>query len=166
MKATDFAADVVAIQQIIARYALGQDGHQGTDDGVLTEWGEVFTPDGTVDFRESNGPQGSYRDLALHMRGTPGQPGRMNGFLHWQHMLSLPVILVGGDEATARTDFLAMHRVDPAHRVAVRLDALGAFHDHLVRTTAVGNGGWRIKHRRVELYFADYLSAAPAEQYS
>jgi hypothetical protein len=89
------------IQDIIARYSLGQDSHQDTDSGVLEQWDEVFTEDGTVDYSTAGAPTGSYRDLAKWMRGDQGSPGRMSSFSHWQHMLSLPLVTIQGDTATA-----------------------------------------------------------------
>lgn len=158
-----YALDVLAIQQVVTRYALGQDSHQRGDQEILAQWDDVFTPDGTTDYTASGGPNCHYHELANQMRGLDGaRPGRMSGFLGWQHMLSLPTISVEGDTATARTDFIAMHRMDPSVRRDARLDALGAFHDQLVRTEL----GWRVRHRRLEVYFTDYMTGVPAEQYS
>jgi hypothetical protein len=147
------------IQDIIARYSLGQDSHQGTDSGVLEQWDEVFTEDGTVDYSTAGAPTGSYRDLAKWMRGDQGSPGRMNSFSHWQHMLSLPLVTIQGDTATARTDFFSTHRGRAEQGLNVHYNAPGAFHDQLVRTPK----GWRIRFRRLEVYFGDALQiASPA----
>jgi hypothetical protein len=148
-----YLLDRQEIQDVIARYALGQDSHQGNDSEIRQQWDEVFTTDGTADYSASGAPAGSYRDLALWMRGDGKTPGRMDSFSNWQHMLSLPVVTIEGDTATARTDYLATHRGHPGRGFNVHFNASGAFHDVLVRTEK----GWRIKHRSLEVYFADPL---------
>jgi hypothetical protein len=141
------------IQDTISRYSLGQDSHQDRDSGILQQWDEVFTEDGTVDYQVAGGPVGSYRDLAKWMRGDGRTPGSMSGFSNWQHMLSLPLISLAADTATARTDFFATHRGRAEKGLNFHYNATGAFHDELVRT---GNG-WRIRFRRLETYFGDAL---------
>jgi hypothetical protein len=144
------------IQDTIARYALGQDSHQDADSAVLQQWDEVFTEDGTVDYSAASAPLGSYRDLAKWMRGAQSTPGRMSSFSHWQHMLSLPLVTIQGDTATARTDFFSTHRGRPEQGLNVHYNSPGAFHDQLVRTPK----GWRIRFRRLEVYFGDALQIA------
>jgi len=144
------------IQDTIARYSLGQDSHQNADSAVLQQWDEVFTEDGTVDYSVAGAPAGSYRDLARWMRGDRGTPGRMSSFSHWQHMLSLPLVTIQGDSATARTDFFSTHRGRPEQGLNVHYNSPGAFHDQLVRTPK----GWRIRFRRLEVYFGDALQIA------
>ncbi len=80
----------------------------------------------------------------------------MSAFSNWQHMLSLPIVSLSGDEARARTDFFATHRGRADKDMNVHFNASGAFHDHLVRTPK----GWRIKFRRLEVYFGDPLQIA------
>jgi hypothetical protein len=156
-------ADRLAIQDVIALYALGQDGHQGDDNAVLEQWDLVFTEDATTDNTEAGAPISSYRDQLVWMRGDGKQPGRMSEFSHWQHMMSLPVVSIAGDAAEARTDFLAIEKVKVTNgaRGSV-LIAPGAFHDSLIRTPE----GWRIKHRRYEVYFADVVETVPAKGHS
>jgi len=144
------------IQDTIARYALGQDSHQGADDRVLQQWDEVFTEGGTTDYTVAGAPAGSFRDLARWMRGDGAAAGRMSGFSNWQHMLSLPVVTLSGDTAEARTDFLATHRGRADQGQSWQYNAAGAFHDTLVRTAR----GWRIRHRRLEVYFGDQIPVA------
>jgi hypothetical protein len=144
------------IQDTIARYSLGQDAHQGDDSGVLEQWDQVFTHDGTVDFSAAGGPTGSYRELARWMRGDRTTQGRMSSFSNWQHMLSLPLVTIRGDAATARTDFFSTHRGRADQGLNVHYNAPGAFHDDLVRTPQ----GWRIRFRRLEVYFGDALQVA------
>jgi hypothetical protein len=151
------------IQDVIARYALGQDRHQGGDPGVLDDWHEVFTTDAVTDYSAAGAPVGSYIALFEWMRGNGKIQGRMSGFSNWQHMLSLPLITIDGDQAQARTDYLATHRGRADQGANFHYNASGAFHDALVRTPK----GWRIRHRRLEVYFGDPLQviiqAAPHE---
>jgi len=150
-------ADRIAIQDVIALYARGQDAHQRGDDAVLDDWDKVFTEDSVTDYSVAGAPVCSHRELARWMRGRDGEAGRMSGFAGWQHMLSLPVVTLDGDAATARTDYLAIHR--QADRDG-RFDAAGAFHDWLVRTP----DGWRIARRVLEVYFgAEVLLAAAGD---
>jgi hypothetical protein len=147
------------IQSVIARYALGQDRHQGENSDVLEDWDEVFTEDAVTDYSAAGASVGSYRDLWRWMRGDSDMPGRMSGFSNWQHMLSLPVITIDADQAQARTDYLAVHRGRAEVGSNFHFNASGAFHDSLVRTPK----GWRIRHRRLEVYFGDALQIiAPA----
>lgn len=145
-------ADRLDIQDVIARYARGQDAHQ-RDDAVLEDWDQVFAADSVCDYSVAGAPVCSHRELARWMRGEDGTDGRMSDFAGWQHMLSLPVVELDGDRATARTDFLAVHRQRDR---AGRFDAAGAFHDTLVRTP----DGWRIAKRVLEVYFGDELVIA------
>jgi hypothetical protein len=140
------------IQDVIARYALGQDAHQGDDCNLLREWNEVFTPDAITDYSAAGAPVCSYRELAVWMRGDHERVGRMSSFSNWQHMLGLPTITVEGDSARARTDYFATHR-GRSSWVNCHFNAAGAFHDELVHSEQ----GWRIRYRRLEVYFADAL---------
>jgi hypothetical protein len=145
------------IQDTISRYSLGENSHQGTDPGILQQWDETFSKDGQVDYSVAGGPVGSYRDLAKWMRGNGHTPGRMNAFSNWQHMLSLPIITLMGDKAIARTDFFATYRGRADRGFNVHYNASGAFHDEMVRTPK----GWRIRFRRLEVYFGDALQIGP-----
>lgn len=143
------AVDILEIQMVISLYSQGQDSHQGMDNDILQQWDKAFAPDGTTDYSVAGAPVCHYSDLAIWMRGAAGEPGRMSRYSNWQHMLSIPVISVHDDTAHARTDYLAIHKVRTESANAERFDACGAFHDDLVRTA----DGWRIKHRRLEVYF-------------
>jgi hypothetical protein len=146
------ALDILEIQSVIAMYSLGQDGHQ-QDNDILQEWDRAFASDATTDYSVAGAPVCHYRELARWMRGSPGVPGRMSGYEGWQHLLSIPIIHLSGDTAHSRTDYLAIHKLRVSGEnpdQGERFDASGAFHDDLVRTTL----GWRIKHRRLEVYFA------------
>jgi len=128
--------DRLGIQDTISRYSMGQDAHQGEDSNILQQWNDTFSPDGSVDYSAAGGPVGTYRELAHWMRGDADTPGSMSGFSNWQHMLSLPIVLLSGDTATARTDFFATHRGRADKGMNVHYNAAGAFHDELVRTEA------------------------------
>lgn len=147
--------DRIEIQDTISRYSYGQDSQQGAGGDLMPAWSETFTEGGEVDYSAAGGPVGTWRELARWMRG---ENGSMSGFSHWQHMLSLPLVTLDDDFATARTDFFASHRSLPSAGPAFHLNAAGAFHDELVRTA----DGWRIARRRLELYFADPLNVAAA----
>ncbi len=147
------ALDIVEIQTVISLYSQGQDSHQGEDDAILVPWSQAFAADGTTDYRVAGAPVCHYRDLAVWMRGQDGEPGRMSRYSNWQHMLSIPVISLRADTAHSRTDFLAIHKVRTDGPRGERFDACGAFHDDLIRTAE----GWRIEHRRLEVYFADAI---------
>ncbi len=162
-RATQRAVDIVDIQTVISLYSQGQDSHQGDDSNILEQWDQAFAPDGTTDYSVVTAPVCHYRELAKWMRGEPGEPGRMSRYVGWQHMLSIPVIQIAGDAAHARTDFLAIHKLRTEADKGERFDACGAFHDDLVRTA----DGWRIKHRRLEVYFGAAIATdkptAPAD---
>jgi len=151
-----WAVDRIEIQDVITRYSLGQDSHQGSDSNILEQWDKTFSEDATVDYSAAGGTVGSYRELAKWMRGDGTTPGSMSGFSNWQHMLSLPNVSVSGDAATARTDFFATHRGRADQGNNIHFNAAGAFIDNLVRTPA----GWRIGFRRLEVYFGDALPIA------
>jgi hypothetical protein len=143
------ALDILEIQGVISLYSLGQDNHQ-SDNNILQEWDSAFAPDGTTDYSVAGAPLCHYKELAHWMRGSAGEAGRMSRYAGWQHLLSIPIIRVSGDTAHSRTDFLAIHKLRSADAgPGERFDASGAFHDDLIRTSS----GWRIKHRRLEVYF-------------
>jgi SnoaL-like domain len=103
-------------------------------------------------------------NLAVSQAEVPREPkstpGRMSSFSHWQHMLSLPLVTIQGDTATARTDFFSTHRGRPERGLNVHYNSPGAFYDQLVRTPK----GWRIRFRRLEVYFGDALQIASPTQ--
>jgi len=149
-------SDRFNIQDTISRYAAGQDCHQKNDNNILQQWDDTFSADAVVDYSAAGGPIGSYRDLARWMRGDGTIPDSMSSFSNWQHMLSLPLITLSDDTATARTDFFSTHRGRAEQGWNVHFNAAGAFHDELVRMP----NGWRIRSRRLELYFGDPLQVA------
>jgi SnoaL-like domain len=141
------------IQDTIARSSLAQRPHHGKDSEIFQQWDETFSKEGQVDYSVVGGPVGSYRYLAKWLRGNGDTPSSMSAFSNWQHMLSLPIVTLAGDKATARTDFFASHRGRPDRGFNVHYNVSGAFHDEMVRTLK----GWRIRFRRLEVYFGDAL---------
>jgi hypothetical protein len=151
-----YLLDRIEIQDVIARYAAGQDNHQGDDHRILVEWDQTFTPDAVVDFTQAGPGFGkfSYRELAKVMRGDEDSKGSMNAsFQKWQHMLGLPLVEVHGDAAVARTDLLATHVGRTNVGTPWHLFDACTFHDELVRT----EHGWRIKYRRLEVHYVEII---------
>ena len=146
------------IQDTIARSSLGQGLHHGKDSEISHQWDETFSKDGLLDYSVVGGPVGSYRDLAKWMRGNGDTPGSMSAFSNWQHMLSLPIVTLAGNKASARTELFASHRGRPDRGFNVHYNVSGAFHDEMVRTPK----GWRIRFRRLEVYFGDALQIGPS----
>jgi hypothetical protein len=159
---TRYLLDRIEIQDVIARYAVGQDAHQ-SDDDLLQHWDHVFTPDAVVDYTAGGFRVGTYTELARWMRGNAidhgERDGVMHGFTGWQHMLGLPTVTVDGDTATALTDLLATHRIGPDHSATAYLSDACTFHDSLSRTAA----GWRITHRRLEVHWIDTFPVLPSK---
>jgi hypothetical protein len=156
-----YLLDRIEIQDVIARYAIGQDAHQ-SDDGLLDQWHDVFTSDATVDYSAGGFEGGTYVELARWMRGGGIDDGARDGVMHdftgWQHMLGLPTVIIGGDTATARTDLLATHRGGPLGEAKWYLNDACTFHDALLRT----ENGWRITHRRLEVHWLDKFPVMPS----
>jgi hypothetical protein len=125
-------------------------------DATLEIWGRVFTSDGTTENSGIGAPVGSYEEQLVWMHELA-----VESFETGQHMMSLPVITLGGDTAEARTDFLTLQKFKPDKNKggSAVLIAPGAFHDKFVRTP----DGWRIKHRRYEVYFGEKVPAVPNE---
>lgn len=156
-----YLLDRIEIQDVILRYAIGQDSHQGDDGNILEQWDEVFTPDAVVDFTQSGLIKGSYKDLAKVMRGISEQPGFMpTTFTNWQHLLGVPTVHIHGDTATARTDLLATHTGKPINGHYWHLFSGDTFYDELVRT----DRGWRIQFRRLEVHYVESMETLPRHE--
>jgi hypothetical protein len=134
MTAAGDVADRLAIQDLIARYAVVVDGRDyDALDGL-------FTPDARIDFTAFGGPSGTPADIKAFLADS------LAIFSRTQHMMGLPSITVDGDRASARTS---------CHNPMVLTDADGTtkvwliglwYDDALVRTPA----GWRFAARRQE----------------
>ncbi|PHV66145.1 nuclear transport factor 2 family protein [Williamsia muralis] len=153
--------DRLEIQDLQARYAIGQDEHQGSDGDVAEQWREVFAADAELDYSSGGYPgvRATYPELIEWMRGTAGEGGVMNVFDNWQHMLGLPTVAIDGDEATARTDLLATHKGKPGPRgESWNLMDACTFYDTLRRI----DGKWLITHRRLEVHWLEtFAGVAP-----
>jgi hypothetical protein len=150
-----YLLDRIAIQDVLALYAAGQDDHQGNQfEGTAEYWSRVFTDDAIIDYRAGGCEPGPWRDVLSWMRGTAEAPGVMTEtFDQWQHMLGLPIVTIDGDSASARHDLLATHTsIDQTDGGYHFYDAC-TFVDKLVRTS----GGWRIKHRKLSIHWAGAL---------
>ena len=155
-----YLVDRFEIQDVIARYARGQDDHQGDDGDILADWDHVFTDDATVDYESAGVPAGAtYRELAEWMRGGGGQ-GRMGVFSGWQHNMGPSSVEIDGDTATAQTSVLASHQVKPAGAddAGTVLLAACTFQDELRRTA----DGWRISFRRNLIHWIDDVPRVPS----
>lgn len=152
-----YLLDRLEIQDVIQRYGIGQDDHQGgRGNDVLTQWDEVFTEDATVDYTIAGhvGPDAPYRDLARQMRGQDfGGDGSMSVLANWQHFEGVPTVAIDGDTAQARTPHLHTHKGKYEGPGGWNVMEAGIFVDELRRTP----DGWRITHRKLEVHYADTL---------
>ena len=48
-----YILDRFEIQDVLARYAAGQDDHQGEQCGTVEDWSKVFTPDAVLDYTQA-----------------------------------------------------------------------------------------------------------------
>ncbi|MFD8089053.1 nuclear transport factor 2 family protein [Streptomyces malaysiensis] len=145
-----YLADRIEIQDLMVRYALGQDLHEGGDNDVLEQWDTVFAPEATVDYSAAGGSalkDIGYRTLVDVMRGADGS---MSGLLKWQHFQGFSTVDIDGDTALARTQHLHTHK-GGANSQGWNLIQTGFFVDRLVRRPE----GWRIAHRTLEIIWID-----------
>lgn len=134
MTAAGDVADRLAIQDLIARYAVVVDGR---DYDALDE---LFTPDARIDFTAFGGPSGIPADIKAFLADN------LAIFSRTQHMMGLPSITIDGDHATARTSCNnPMVLTDADGTTKVWLIGLW-YDDTLVRTA----DGWRFTARRQE----------------
>jgi len=150
-----YLADRIEIQDVIARYGLGQDLHEDGDNDVLAQWDCVFTPDGTVDYSSTGVSELAaidYRELVDFMR-SPG--GSMSGLQRWQHFQGWSTVTIDGDRAQARTPHIHTHKGATDGRAWNLIEA-GMFVDVLERRPE----GWRIAHRTLEILWMDTFSVA------
>jgi hypothetical protein len=127
-------ADRLAIQDLIARYALVVDGRR------YDELDELCTPDAHIDFTAFGGPAGSPAEIKKFLADSLGI------FRRTQHLMGLPLIAVDGDRATARTPCTNPMVLDDANGTT-KVWLIGLWYDdELVRTPQ----GWRFASRRQE----------------
>jgi SnoaL-like protein len=150
-----YLADRIEIQDVIARYGLGQDLHENGDNNVLEQWDDVFTADGVANYSSTGVPELAnigFRELVDFMR-RPG--GSMSGLKRWQHFQGWSTVTIDGDTATARTPHLHTHTGETDGK-GWNLMQSGMFVDRLERTPA----GWRIAHRTLEILWMDTFATA------
>ncbi|WGL51419.1 nuclear transport factor 2 family protein [Nocardioides sp. BP30] len=150
-----YLTDRIEIQDVIARYGLGQDLHEDGDNDVLREWDAVFAPEGRADYSITGVPDLAdigYRELVDFMR-RPG--GSMSGLKRWQHFQAWSTVEISGDTATARTPHIHTHQGETDGQ-GWNLIQTGMFVDRLERRPE----GWRIVHRTLEILWMDTFPVA------
>ncbi|WP_020502485.1 nuclear transport factor 2 family protein [Sciscionella marina] len=152
-----YLLDRLEIQDVIARYGLGQDLHQPHDENldVLEHWADVFSEDAVLDYSEAGMPAAMSRaDLADLMRGPDRDGGMADIYTVWQHVEGHATVTIDGDRATAVSPHLHTHETktgEPANVIAA-----GLFHDTLERRPE----GWRIVHRRLTNLYVHTVARA------
>ncbi|MFJ8363828.1 nuclear transport factor 2 family protein [Streptomyces sp. NPDC093984] len=150
-----YVSDRIEIQDLMVRYALGQDLHQSGDNEVLEQWDTVFAAEATVDYSAAGGSALKdipYRRLVDVMRGADGS---MSGLLKWQHFQGCSTVDIEGDTALARTQHLHTHQGSTDSR-GWNLIQTGFFVDRLERRPE----GWRIVRRTLEIIWMDTFPTA------
>ena len=134
MTAAGDVADRLAIQDLIARYAVVVDSR---DYDALDD---LFTPDARIDFTAFGGPSGTPAYIKKFLADN------LAIFSRTQHMMGLPSISIDGDRATARTSCNnPMVLTEPDGSTKVWL--IGLWYDDTLARTA---DGWRFTGRRQE----------------
>jgi hypothetical protein len=144
-----YLLDRLAIQDLIAKYGMGQDLHQADDQNVLHQWLEIFAPGSALDASAVGGPAAmTLQEYAELLRGPnlDGQKGMPVHFDAWQHREGYATVTIEGDTATAVSPFLHLHQ---ARDGGSNLIHVGMWHDRLTRLPQ----GWRISHRRLQDVF-------------
>jgi hypothetical protein len=125
--------DHCAVVDVAVRYAVACD----TRDWRLFD--DVFLPAARADYGEGFRHDG--RDgIVTMIRSTLGGCGPS------QHLLGSHVVAIDGDTATSSCQIRAWHR-GVGDLAEVTYEAIGSYHDELVRTPA----GWRIAFRRMDV---------------
>lgn len=126
-------SDRFEIQDLIARYSAAIDGRRWDD---LTD---LFTEDAFLDYTETGGIAGSLPEHQAYNAEV------LVSFQGTQHLMGLPLIVVDGDTATARTNCF-----NPMVVSGERVFFVGLLYaDELVRTGT----GWRFRIRKEELSY-------------
>lgn len=124
-------ADVIAIQQLIARYAVH------VDRGEFDALDDLFAPGARIDFSTFGGPVGELAAVKVFLGAT------LPGFTRTQHLMGLPAVEVRGETATARTP-CTNPMVPPGRDGKDQVWLIGLWYDdEFVRTDA----GWRFSAR-------------------
>ncbi|SEC25076.1 SnoaL-like domain-containing protein [Streptomyces misionensis] len=154
-----YVLDRIAIQDLIAKYGLGQDLHQGdnNDQDLTAQWSEVFSSDAVIDASDvGQGAEIGLADYIDFMRGADRKPteglGRLFG--QWQHREGYATVTIDGDTATAISPFFHTHETRDGQANVIHT---GLWHDRLERRAE----GWRIVHRRLENGFFNTFARIP-----
>jgi ketosteroid isomerase-like protein len=132
------AEDALAIQQLIARYAVVVDSRDfDALDGL-------FTDDAVVDFAAFGGPVGPLPDIKRFLADALG------GFRRTQHLMGLPLVTVDDDVASARTPCTNPMVVDNGDGTSSAW-LIGLWYDDAFARTPAG---WRFTSRRQERCFS------------
>lgn len=126
-------SDRMEIQDLIARYSAAIDGRR---------WGDLdglFTDDAFLDYTATGGIAGTLPEHQAYNAEV------LVSFQGTQHLMGLPVIVVDGDTATARTICFNPMVVSGERVFFVGL----VYEDQLARTGA----GWRFRERREDLAY-------------
>ncbi len=117
------------IRRTLARYS------QWCDDGRFDEWAELFTED--AQFIVSGSVTEGRDAIRRYMQSVlpPGSRGK--------HMTANTLIEVGGDTATATTDYLFVRATTEGPRIV----AAGRYDDRLVRDGT----RWRFRERAISM---------------
>ena len=149
-----YLLDRLEIQDLVARYALGQDLHIDGDNAVLDEWKHIFTADAKLDYSVAGAPTSiSPEQIVEIMRGPNGS---MTPLKRWQHFEGVAVVEIDGDTATARTPHIHTHKGE-TNGQGWNLIQTGFFVDRLQR----GANGWRIAERALEILWMDTFATIP-----
>jgi len=123
--------DIIAIQQLISRYAIVVDAQ---------DWDALdplFTNDAQLDFSTFGGPVGSLTEIKQFLAAT------LPGFARTQHMMGLPSITLDGDRANSRTS-CNNPMLPPGRDGSSPVWLIGLWYDdELVR----GDEGWKFRRR-------------------
>ncbi|MFF2328623.1 MULTISPECIES: nuclear transport factor 2 family protein [unclassified Streptomyces] len=143
-----YLLDRIEIQDLIARYGLGQDLHQGDNDDqdLLAQWSAVFASNAVIDASDLGQSAAiGLQDYVDFMRGTDrkGTEGLGKLFGRWQHREGYATVTVDGDTAKATSPFFHTHETRDGQANVIHT---GLWHDRLERRAE----GWRIVHRRLE----------------
>ena len=96
----------------------------------------IFTQDAVIDYTEAGGARGSLEEIKAYLAKA------LTPFSGMQHMLGLPMIVIKGDIASARTPLFNPMILDRDGEPTVFFVGLW-YQDKLIRTKA----GWRIQSR-------------------
>ena len=154
-----YLLDRIEIQDVIARYGLGQDLHQPDGEpSPLDQWKDVFSEDAVIDYSEVGFPESITREqLTVMMRGEDLKTGGMTPhFTSWQHLEAWANVTIDGDTATAITPHMHTH---PTRDGEGNTFAAGLWHDKLERRPE----GWRIVHRYLQDLYVTTFKLVPMD---